>query len=135
MFYTADRVSSDYYSSYFSDVNSEIRNSAGSSNQYRIGAELKLTPAVALRAGYAENNRKLGDGSYKTRRSISGGLGLVSAGSFFADLALRWNILPDYFNYPYDLYNEDYTQLVYESPIIQANRRSLDAVVTLGWRF
>ncbi len=135
MYYTADRVSSDYYSSYFADVNSEIRSNAGAANQYRVGAEVKLTPAFALRAGYAENHRKLGDGSYSTRRTISGGLGLVSTGSFFADLALRWNILPDYFNYPYDLYNNDYTELVYESPIIKANRRSLDAVVTLGWRF
>ena len=135
MYYTPERRDYDYYSSYFADVNTDIRNNAGSSNQYRVGAEVKLTPAFSLRAGYAENNRKIAAGEYKTRRSISGGLGLVSSGSFFADLALRWNILPDYFNYPYDLYNDSYTELIYESPEISANRRSLDAVVTLGWRF
>ena len=135
MYFAPDTRYDEYYASYFADANADIRDNAGSSNQYRVGAEVKITPAFALRAGYAENNRKLGDGSYSTRRSISGGLGLVSAGSFFADLALRWNILPDYYNYPYDLYNENYSQLVYESPIINATRRSLDAVVTLGWRF
>ncbi|MBP5741547.1 MAG: hypothetical protein J6W59_07335, partial [Bacteroidales bacterium] len=135
MYYAPERMDHDYYDGYFADVNTEIRNDAGSSNQYRVGAELRLTPVFTLRGGYAENNRKLSDGKYSTRRSISGGLGLVSNGSFFADLALRWNILPDYFNYPYDLYNDDFTELVYESPIIHANRRSLDAVVTLGWRF
>ena len=94
-----------------------------------------LTPNVALRAGFTENDRKLSDGSYSTRRSYSGGLGYASDESFFIDLALRWNVLPDYYNYPYDLYNDNYTQLVYESPEIIANRRSLDAVVTVGLRF
>ena len=135
MYYSLDKYDSNYYSGYITDTNTDIRDLAGISNQYRVGAEVRLSPAFALRAGYAENNRKNADGEYSTRRSISGGIGLVTNGSFFADLALRWNILPDYFNYPYDLYNEDYSQLIYESPIIQANRRSLDAVVTLGWRF
>lgn len=135
MYYSPERRDYDYYSSYFADVNTDIRENAGSSNQYRVGAEVKLTPVFSLRAGYAENNRKIAAGEYKTRRSISGGLGLASSGSFFADLALRWNILPDYFNYPYDLYNDSYTELIYESPEISASRRSLDAVVTLGWRF
>ena len=135
MYFSPERMDYDYYSAYFDDVNTEIRRDAGVSNQYRVGAEVRLTPSFTLRGGYAENSRKLSDGKYSTRRSISGGLGLVSAGSFFADLALRWNILPDYFNYPYDLYNEDFSELVYESPIINASRRSLDAVVTLGWRF
>ena len=135
MFYSLDRVDSNYYSGYITDTNTEIRNYAGTANQLRVGAELRLTPAFTLRGGYAQNTRTLGDGSQSTRRSFSGGIGLVSSGSFFADLALRWNILPDYYNYPYDLYNEDYSQLIYESPIIQASRRSLDAVVTLGWRF
>ena len=135
MYYSLERMDSNYYSGYVSDANADIRDNAGVSNQYRLGAEVRLTPAFTLRGGYTENNRKLADGSYSTRRSISGGIGLASSGSFFADLALRWNILPDYFNYPYDLYNDNYTELIYESPIIQANRRSLDAVVTLGWRF
>ena len=135
MYYSLERMDSNYYSGYIADANTDIRNYAGVSNQYRFGAEVRLSPAFTLRGGYAQNTRKLSDGTNSTRRSISGGLGLVSSGSFFADLALRWNILPDYYNYPYDLYNEDYSQLVYESPIINASRRSLDAVVTLGWRF
>ena len=135
MYYTLDRRNSSEYSSIVSDVNADILNNGGSANQYRIGAELMLTPNVALRAGFTENDRKLSDGSYSTRRSYSGGLGYASDGSFFIDLALRWNVLPDYYNYPYDLYNDNYTQLVYESPEIIANRRSLDAVVTVGLRF
>ena len=128
-------MSSSEYSGILSDVNGDINNNAGAANQYRIGGELMLTPAVALRAGFSENNRKLSDGSYFVRRSYSGGLGYSSDGSFFVDLALRWNVLPDYYNYPYDLYNDTYTQLVYESPEISAKRRSLDAVVTVGLRF
>ena len=135
MFYTLDRYDSDYYSDYAIDANTDIRNNGGISNQYRIGAEVMLTPAFALRAGYSENNRKLSDGSYWTRRGVSGGLGFSSGNSFFADFALRWNVIPAYYNYPYDLYNDDFSELVYESPIINARRRSLDAVVTLGWRF
>lgn len=135
MFYSLDRMSSSEYSGILSDVNGDINANAGAGNQYRIGGELMLTPAVALRAGFTENNRKLSDGSYFVRRSYSGGLGYSSDGSFFVDLALRWNVLPDYYNYPYDLYNDNYTQLVYESPEISAKRRSLDAVVTVGLRF
>jgi hypothetical protein len=136
MYYSLSRVGSSEYSPMVSDVNSDILYNAGVANQYRIGAELMLTPAFALRAGFTENSRKLSAGNYSVRRSYSGGVGFAQPDSpFFIDLALRWNVLPDYYNYPYDLYNDDYTVLVYESPEISARRRTLDAVVTVGLRF
>ena len=135
MYYSLDRFDSSYYSDYVIDANTDIRDNAGISNQYRVGAEVRLTPAFTLRGGYTQNDRRTSDGSSWTRHSVSGGLGLSSGNSFFADIALRWNVIPAYYNYPYDLYNDNFTELVYESPVINARRRSLDAVVTLGWRF
>ena len=135
MYYSLDKMASSSYSGTISDVNSEIFDYGGTATQYRIGGELMLTPALALRAGFTENDRKTSDGTYAVRRSYSGGLGYSSDGSFFVDLALRWNVHPDYNNYPYDLYNDNYTELIYESPVISATRRSLDAVVTVGLRF
>ena len=74
--------------------------------------------------------------------SVSGGFGYISAGSFFADIAARWNSYATSVTEPYSCYLEnvkleevcDDVVTVY-SPAIRSSRRLWDVVLTLGWRF
>ena len=73
-----------------------IKDFTGSAHSFRIGAEVKPTPEIAVRAGYGitssperyyENNVKKTPSTFK--RSFAAGLGYSSHGSFFFDLAVR----------------------------------------------
>ena len=66
--------------------------------------------------------------------SVSGGFGYISAGSFFADIAARWNSYATSVTEPYSCYIESPEVTVY-SPAIRSARRLWDVVLTLGWRF
>lgn len=66
--------------------------------------------------------------------SVSGGFGYISAGSFFADIAARWNSYATSVTEPYSCYIEGSEVTVY-SPAIRSSRRLWDVVLTLGWRF
>lgn len=120
-------------------INRDIARNGSFSEQYRVGAEVKVLPQVAFRAGFnllrfAQENYEGGiDNSF--RKNYSGGVGYSSDGSFFADFAVRVCQLADYYNYPYDVYNNTYDVLLYESPEYHARRQRLDVVLTLGWRF
>lgn len=127
---------------YFEEVNSDIRKRFGKSNMLRIGLEVKPLPELAIRAGYGYTTsaEKLDEMGYQlepiTTQTASFGLGYSSKDSFFADFALKTNILPDEYILPYVDYEKDTKgKFRYQSPIIR-NRRSLwKAFITFGWRF
>lgn len=112
----------------WSEVNSEIWNYAGATNSIRVGAEAKVIPALALRAGY--NYKSYKSPEYKdVTNAFSFGVGYSSAGSFFADAAVRSTLYPVSWYYPYDDYLET------RSPEVKVAKNVLDIVFTLGWRF
>ena len=122
------------YQDDFKDLNDDIRSFMGISHEFRLGAEIKPTPAFALRAGYdfTTSPEKQDANSYikANRHIISAGLGYSSSGSFFADLAVKATLLPNEYVMAY----EDYIDDVW-SPEIELATRRIGAVLTLGWRF
>lgn len=110
------------------EVNNEIWNYAGATNNIRLGAEVKVVPEFALRAGY--NYKCYSCPDYKdVTNSFSFGVGYSSAGSFFADAAVRSTLYPVSWYYPYD----DYVQT--RAPEVKLVKNLFDVVLTLGWRF
>lgn len=63
--------------------------------------------------------------------AVSAGLGYISLGSFFADLAVRMSAFPTTYTEPYSQYLDG---PVY-SPSICSKRNLWDVLFTLGWRF
>ena len=122
----------------FSYENSNILNYMGMSHMLRLGAEMKVVPEVALRAGYnltTTPERYLDTVGNKiapsaSRHAISFGFGYSSKGSFFADFACRGNFLPKEYIYPYDNYIDGT-----DSPEIMNKMQLWDIVATFGWRF
>lgn len=160
---------SDSGNSYFSedswaDQNYINRTFLGVSHSVRAGVEFKPVDFLSLRAGYsfvsdpekykldasgkrvnAENwggyAQVLSDGGYfdSVTHAVSGGLGFSSAGSFFADLALRMTSYPKrYYSpyyYDYSPVDKDGTPLNVSSPVELLNHSVFDVMLTVGWRF
>ena len=136
------RTSNNEYSTgSFSDVNMDIRDLLGVSHQLRVGTEVKVTPGVALRAGYnlitsGEREANL------LKHNVSAGVGF-SFGSFFLDAAIRARFVPAEYYVPYYYYyapnpNQFYNKVIDDdivTPEIKVKAAMLDALVTLGWRF
>lgn len=61
--------------------------------------------------------------------SFSAGIGYNPAGSFFADLAVRFTRYPDSYYQPY------YGYAGMDTPQIHIKNRLLNAALTIGWRF
>ena len=121
----------------FRSVNSDIKNYMGPQHSFRIGAEFKPVPSVAVRAGYGlttsaqySNDRGVKKALDATRQYFSLGLGYSSEGSFFCDLALRGTFYPKEYVYPYDNYIAGI-----DSPEIELKQKLVDVVFTFGWRF
>ena len=120
----------------FSYLNSDIRENMGVSNNFRVGAEYRVLPELAVRGGYTYTSNPLKDYVNGERTSYSIGLGYSSPGSFFADLAVRVSTLPEehlniYADYAYDAAGN----LLMPSPTVNINTNLVDALVTVGWRF
>ncbi len=132
-------ASAEYYSDDWSDVNRAIRNTYGLAHQFRLGAEVKPLPELAIRAGYgfdtfAERAMK----GAVSEQNISFGLGYSSRGSFFADLAARTTLIPTEYYMPYIDYIVDEGGSVIDnaySPEIGIDKSLWKVVLTLGWRF
>ena len=117
----------------FYNENYDIIDYTGKQYEARFGAELKVLPEIALRAGYTFKSR--GDYYYDgtpvegNTQSGSIGFGYSSAGSFFADFAFRFTkFYTDYFD-PYADYFGGYL------PETRYTRSLSDVVATIGWRF
>ena len=122
----------------FSGVNQDIRDFAGASHMFRVGGELKPAPELALRVGYNyATSPEIGVEA--GRQSVSFGLGYSSAGSFFADFAVRFQYLPDEFITPYYYYSWDDQGTFIDdnvlTPQVCSQASLCNALVTLGWRF
>lgn len=132
--YNSMRFRSDSYD--FSYLNSDIRSNMGVSNNIRVGAEVRVLPELAVRGGYTFTSNPMKDYVNGERTSYSVGLGYSSPGSFFADLAVRVNTLPEehlniYADYAYDAAGN----LQMPSPTVNINTALTDVLVTVGWRF
>ena len=125
----------------FSDVNQDIRDLLGSGHQLRLGTEVKVTPGVALRAGYnliTSGERR----AALLKHNVSLGVGF-SFGSFFLDAAVRGRFVPaDYVIPYYYYYTPNPSQFYYKdiddsvlTPEVKVKSAMLDALLTVGWRF
>lgn len=112
----------------WAEVNTEIWNYAGATNNVRVGAEAKVLPEFSLRAGYSFKSYSCPDYTDVTN-AFSFGVGYSSRGSFFADAAVRSTLYPESWYYPYDDYLET------RSAEVNVKKNILDIVLTVGWRF
>ena len=120
----------NFGSDVFGEDNEYIRKNAGVTNNIRVGAEFRPTPAFALRAGYSYKNYAEKAANVKDlTHTASIGFGYSSPGSFFLDAAVRYSKLPDNWYYPYD----DYLDV--RSPEVCVANNLMDVILTLGWRF
>lgn len=145
-------VGYDYGTDYFREINQDVPNVMGQSHSFRLGAEVKVTPALALRAGgsLVTTPERINRTTYYDDeiRSFSLGLGYSSPGSFFADIAFRASnyiygnnvmqrqLYAPYYDYPhYDSHGNFYAESDEPSPYLAVGRKLFDATVTMGWRF
>ena len=144
----------DDYDYNYSYANADIRDLTGPVHALRVGMELKPVPSLALRVGYnfttgAQYNYLTEDGRVvalsdqemvdQCRTAVSFGLGYSSPGSFFADLAVRFQYLPNEYVTPYYYYYRENGSLKKDLdvpvPEICAQSALCNALLTLGWRF
>lgn len=163
----------DFYTSNpYVDTNADIKDVLGWSHMARVGLEVKPVPFLALRAGYNLTTSGQhsflewvdgGDGKEYLRvfeltaqeraslmkHAFSLGVGFSSSGSFYADAALRYRLVPSDTFVPYTYYTYDtqsanrfaYQEKVEDTnPLLQcaairANYYPIEAMLTVGWRF
>jgi len=126
----------DYDSYDFGYLNNDIRTYMGGMHSLRAGVEFRPVAALAIRGGYNYSTHPQKDYVNGDRSAFSLGLGYSSAGSFFADLAVRVNTLPEEHLNIYDDYIFDAAgNLTAPSPTVNINTTLVDALVTVGWRF
>ena len=114
----------------------------------RLGAEIKPFSALALRAGYGlttapEKKSVFGNDIPRVmNQHVSFGIGFSSKGSFFMDLAARYefvnalhvNTYNDYI-FSEDASGETFVDVNDMAPVLHVKRNPWKAVMTLGWRF
>lgn len=138
---------------YYDNINNQIQgrgvagsSKLGASHTIRLGAEVWVLKALALRAGY----NFIGDGArfYDEERnllpaanmnSFSAGLGWNTKGSFYGDLAFRYTMRPLATFYVYEAYNNrgtsEATYREIPGAVLEATRPLMTLSVTCGWRF
>lgn len=129
----------------FEAVNNDISKQTGVSHSIRIGGEIKVTPAFAVRAGYNtdtpahRNINKYGEISIPKNactQVVSFGLGYSSKGSFFADFAIRYSEKATEYITPYEDYIfDDGNNIISLTPELKTRLSLVDAVLTFGFRF
>ena len=114
----------------FSAVNQELRDYGRAVHMIRVGGELKPSPELAIRVGYNYTTNPDIEAT-ASRQAVSFGLGYSSPGSFFCDLAVRFQYLPDEFITPYS-YPDEFGVI---TPQICSQASLCNTLLTLGWRF
>jgi len=123
----------------------------GASNIVRAGVEIKPLKEFAVRAGYnLTTSAKRQYESYeqqtigKNIHSASLGVGYISPGSFFCDIAARMNFYPAERRKVYDAQTDWYSNRAdpesvdfrtVGNPVIEYTNNLLSVVATIGWRF
>ncbi|MEF9930985.1 MAG: hypothetical protein RR770_01590, partial [Bacteroidales bacterium] len=94
--YSQMKMKDPDYPNQFNDTNSDIKRAFKSSNILRAGAEIRITPQFALRAGYqyysSGEKANINGTNMNTNSAIqygSLGIGYVSQSGFFADIAYQ----------------------------------------------
>ncbi|MEG1511524.1 MAG: hypothetical protein RR407_06405 [Bacteroidales bacterium] len=94
--YSQMKMKDPDYPNQFNDTNSDIKRAFKSSNILRAGAEIRITPEFALRAGYqyysSGEKANINGTNMNTNSAIqygSLGIGYVSQSGFFADIAYQ----------------------------------------------
>lgn len=108
--------------------NNEVKDFYKSAINYRIGAEVKMTEAFSLRAGYGVNGTAYKDDKDKEFESkfYSGGIG-YRAGGYYIDLAYqRVNTLSTFSPYLLNDFNE---------PVAESKNGKNNIFLTVGFRF
>lgn len=130
----------------FGAVNESIRDCMGIQHNIRLGGEYKVTPQIALRAGYDMHTTAVTN-DYDThgdlvriatrfRHAASAGIGFQTKGALFFDIAAKANFYENEYIRPYGDYIYDNNGDVLEpSPEICNVRTVINGVFTVGWRF
>lgn len=139
---------------YFDNVNETISGATksghclGLSHIVRAGIEWKPWSIVAIRAGY----NYMGGGEYEwdatedkykrlkiNQHNLSIGVGYDSPRSFFCDVAFRYSFRPYRRTNVYESYdNRAEDESFYSTigaPVLLSQRRMMNVVATVGWRF
>jgi len=127
----------------FSGTNREISQVLGMAHTLRVGMELKVTPAVSLRAGYNLSTGAERDFASLLKHTFSLGAGYASNGPFYLDAAVRLRTTNNEYYIPYYYYTATHPDLYYDkvvwedviTPEIEVRSFMVDALLTLGWRF
>ena len=120
---------------YFEDLNDSIKETFGTSNIWRFGAELKLgTLAVRGGYGFSTSPEKHYEGPYRSNMSV--GFGYSSNGSLYIDFAVRRNTYSNEYYMPYsDYIFDDEGNIAEPVPELIITRSDWKALLTIGWRF
>ncbi len=121
---------------FFDSANTDIQGqyAPGASNRIRVGMEIKPLQSLAIRAGYNLDKTGKGDNAEKFHR-ISLGFGYISSGSFFCDIAAKVTLQPQKIMKVYGDLEADDGMTVIPGPTTISDRKLLNIVGTLGWRF
>lgn len=123
---------------FFDSANTDIQGqyAPGASNRVRVGMEVKPAQSFAIRAGY--NFDGTGNKAENVHR-ISLGLGYISSGSFFCDIAAKVTLQPKKIIKVYgdmEAYDDiSASTTIIPGPTTISDRILLNIVGTLGWRF
>lgn len=138
---------------FFDNINNQIggrgiagNNRLAASHTVRLGAEVWVLKALALRAGYnfiSDGARFYGEDNQRfpaaNTSSVSAGLGWNTKGSFYGDLAFRYTMRPMATYYVYEPYNNrgtsEATYREIPGAVLEAKRPLMTVSVTCGWRF
>ncbi|KLT63652.1 hypothetical protein AB669_20550 [Pedobacter sp. BMA] len=95
---------------------------------YRVGAEVKVSPEVSIRGGYGVNGNgvKGGDNSFYQGQYFTGGIG-YRVDNYYFDLAYQ-NYKTNFSSAPYEL--NDYSE-----PVADVNSKRNNVFLTFGVRF
>jgi hypothetical protein len=133
----------DFNESTFSKTNRETKQVLGVAHTLRAGMEMKVAPAVSLRAGYNLSTGAERDYASLLKHAFSLGAGYSSNGPFYLDAAVRLRTTNNEYFIPYYYYIADnaaqyYYKDVWDdviTPEIEVRSFLVDALLTLGWRF
>lgn len=121
---------------YFEDMNAQIKSEYGISHMFRTGVEVKPISMLAIRAGYNLKTSPEKNLPKTLKQNISFGLGYISNGSFFADVACRYTVTSTEKFMPYAdyIFGMD-DEIAIPSPEIRNSLSLWKVFLTLGWRF
>lgn len=122
----------DYdYPGYFAEENGAIGRTFSASNIFRAGAEFRITPEVAVRAGYQYYEDKFSNNDNIKSQIGSVGAGYAGKSGFFVDVAYQQNLKKS--REDFTLYDD--IEGVAAAPVGVNDYMNRKLLLTLGFRF